>query len=121
LIGHCDGIPCQQQSSPTNLEGLAAFDPSFDLRELSQCGRPRTAIAVASAGSVSTTVAQRNRPCASYPWKDEPKRWSARIFGEYAFIEDSRYTSQVDSTGGCQQRDNSLLRNRYFGLLLESG
>jgi hypothetical protein len=28
------------------------------------------------------------------------KRWSTRIFGEYAFLEDSRYASQAKNTRG---------------------
>jgi hypothetical protein len=38
-----------------------------------------------------------------------------RIFGEYSFLEDSRYTSQADSTVSCQWGDKRLLRNKYFG------
>ena len=40
------------------------------------------------------------------------------VFSENTlFLEDSRYTSQADSTGRCGQSDKRLLRNRYFGLL----
>ena len=76
-------------------------------------------MAVTSAGPVSTTMAQHAAARARVilgRTSRETEACSVRIFGEYSFLEDSRYTSQADSTGSCQQSDKRLLRNRYFGL-----
>src|SRR5262249_57417387 len=39
------------------------------------------------------------------------ERWSTRIFGEYAFLEDSRYANQTENAGG----ENSDIVQRANG------
>jgi hypothetical protein len=68
------------------------------------------------------TVAQRNRPFASYPWKDASRSGGQRVFLESTLLLKILVTRvKWIQQGSCQQRDNRLLRNRYFGLLQEAG
>ena len=45
------------------------------------------------------TAAGMNGDLAPMRDRGEIERWSTRSFGEYAFLEDSRYTSQEDYEG----------------------
>jgi hypothetical protein len=46
------------------------LDPSFDLQELSKCGRPRTYCGHIGRICLRDGGAVCNRPCVSDPWKD---------------------------------------------------